>query len=96
VGFAGLASLGPVTGGSPTSAAAGLIDANLASGVKSGYNFTVTPGGGTPIVSYESAAAPVTQGTTGQRYFCSDTSGVIQYNGSAATGTTCASGNTPI
>ncbi len=97
VGFAALASLGPVSGGSPTSAAAGLIDANLASGVKSGYSFAVTPGGGTPVASYESAASPVTAGTTGQRYFCSDSSGVIQYNATAPTGATCASGsNNPI
>ena len=98
VGFGSLAALGPVSGGgSPTSAAAGLIDANLASGTKSGYTFTVTPGSGNPVASYETAAAPVTAGTTGQRYFCSDGSGVIQFNASAATGTTCASGsNTPI
>jgi len=98
VGFAGLGALGPVAGGaSPTSTAAGLIDANLASGVKSGYSFTITPGATTPVSSYESAAAPVTPGTTGQRYFCSDASGVIQFNASAATGGTCASGsNNPI
>jgi type IV pilus assembly protein PilA len=98
VGFAGLTAMGPASGGgSATSAAAGLIDANLASGTKSGYTFTVTPGSGTPVASYQSAAAPVTHGTTGQRYFCSDASGVIQFNASAATGTTCASGsNTPI
>jgi len=97
VGFTALANLGPVTGGSPTSSAAGLIDANLASGVKSGYSFAVTPGGGTPVASYESAASPVTAGTTGQRYFCSDSSGVIQYNATAPTGATCASGsNNPI
>ncbi len=98
VGFASLGSFGSRDWrAQPTSSAAGLIDANLASGVKSGYSFTVTPGGGTPVASYESAAAPVTAGTTGQRYFCSDNSGVIQYNAAAATGATCASGsNNPI
>ncbi len=97
VGFTGLTALGPVTSGTATSAAAGLIDANLASGTKSGYSFVVTPGTTTPVASYESTAAPVTLGTTGQRYFCSDSSGVIQYNAAAPTGATCASGsNNPI
>ena len=50
VGFATLTAMGPTTGGAAaTSAAAGLIDANLASGTKSGYSFTVTPGAGTPV-----------------------------------------------
>ena len=100
VGFTTLANLGPVTGGgSPTSTAAGLIDANLASGTKSGYSFTLNPvvASSGPNTDYQSAAAPVTPGTTGQRYFCSDSSGVIQYNATQATGATCAGGaNTPI
>jgi type IV pilus assembly protein PilA len=100
VGFTTLANLGPTTGGgSPTSTAAGLIDANLADGVKSGYNFTLAPvvASSGPNTDYQSAAAPVTPGTTGQRYFCSDSSGVIQYNATQATGATCAGGaNTPI
>jgi type IV pilus assembly protein PilA len=98
VGFAtSLTVLGPVSGGgSPTSSAAGLIDSNLANGSKSGYTFAVS-GTGTPAVDYQSTAAPTNPGTTGQRFFCSDSSGVIQFNASAATGTTCASGsNTPI
>jgi len=95
VGFAcSLSSLAPASG-SATSAAAGLIDANLASGKKSGYSFTVSNCTGTPTVSYQYAAAPVNPGTTGQRYFCTDTSGVIQYNGSAAI-TTCGTSTTPI
>ena len=96
VGFAALSALGPSGSSSPTSAAAALIDANLASGTKSGYTFTVTTGSGTPAASYQSTAAPVTPGTTGQRYFCSDASGVIQFNETQATGATCASGNHPI
>jgi len=100
VGFTVLANLGPVTGGgSPTSTAAGLIDANLAGGTKSGYTFTLNPvvASSGPNTDYQSAAAPVTPGTTGQRYFCSDSSGVIQYNATQPTGATCAGGaNTPI
>jgi len=97
VGFAALSALTPpASGSSATSTAAGLIDATLAAGTKSGYTFTATASGGTPTTSYQSTAAPVTVGTTGQRYFCSDASGVIQYNATQATGSTCASGNTPI
>jgi len=97
VGFAcSLSSLAPASGGaSPTSAAAGLIDTNLASGTKSGYTFTMANCAGTPKSSYQYSAAPVSPGITGQRYFCTDTSGVIQFNGSAAI-TTCGTGTTPI
>ena len=97
VGFA--CSLGamapPSSGTSPSSTAAGLIDANLASGTKSGYSFTLGSCSGTPASNYQTLAAPVTPGTTGQRYFCSDSSGVIQFNASAAI-TTCGTGTTPI
>ena len=101
VGFAPLASLGGSGSGVATSSAAGLIDANLASGVKSGYSFSVWTNNSTPVTAYDSAAGPVTAGTTGQRYFCSDSSGVIQYNTSAPAATavgTCSggSGNSPI
>jgi type IV pilus assembly protein PilA len=97
VGFAALSAMGPATGSPPvaTSAAAGLLDANLASGTKSGYSFTVGLSGANNAM-YESAAAPLVVGSTGQRYFCSDASGVIQFNPSATTGGTCATGNTPI
>jgi len=85
----------PSSGTSPTSGAAGLIDANLASGIKSGYSFTLNNCSGTPASNYQTLAAPVAPGTTGQRYFCSDSSGVIQFNASAAI-TTCGTGTTPI
>jgi len=98
VGFAcSLSALGPTASGvSPTSSAAGLIDANLSSGTKSGYTFTVSNcTGSSPTVNYQYAAAPVAPGTTGQRYFCTDSSGVIQFNASAVI-TTCGSGTNPI
>jgi len=95
-GFAcSLGSLAPPSGSaSPTSSAAGLIDATLASGSKSGYTFAVGNCSGTPSVNYNTTAAPVSPGTTGQRYFCSDSSGVIKFD----TGSTssCTSGNQPI
>ncbi len=97
IGFAcTLAAMAPAASGtSPSSSAAGLIDANLASGTKSGYTFTLNSCSGTPASGYQILAAPVTPGTTGQRYFCSDTSGVIQFSASTAI-TTCGSSTTPI
>jgi hypothetical protein len=85
LGFANLAALG---GAAPcataTSTGACLIDNVLAAtAVKSGYNFAATAGGGAPAVTYFSTASPSVPGQSGQRYFCSDQSGVIRYNGGA-------------
>jgi type IV pilus assembly protein PilA len=79
-----LAALGGVaatcaTATGATSTGACLIDSVLATGTKSGYNFTATGGGQTPAVTYTSSATPVVPGTSGLRYFCSDQSGVIEY-----------------
>ncbi|MGB7434154.1 MAG: prepilin-type N-terminal cleavage/methylation domain-containing protein [Candidatus Acidiferrum sp.] len=84
-GFTGtLAQLGGASAatcatGSATSTAACLIDTTLSTGTKSGYNFTVGGTSGTPAVTYTTQAAPVVPGQSGQRYFCSDQSGVIEY-----------------
>src|ERR1700730_12464181 len=75
-----LASLGPMTGTSPTSTTADLIDSVLAGGTKAGYTITFTGGTGT----YSITAAPITVGVSGQRYFYTDQSGVIRVNPSAA------------
>ena len=79
----------PAAGAQPTSTAAGLIDANLAAGVKSGYTFATVPGScgtaGTLDVTYIYGAAPSSPGQTGQRYFCSDQSGVIKFDASTGT-----------
>jgi len=93
-GFTALSALGgtaPCT--TATSAAACLIDNVLATGTKSGYNFTATAGGGTPAVTYTSLATAVAPGQSGQRAFCSDQSGVIYYG---ATSPTCAVGTNPL
>ncbi|PYU18047.1 MAG: pili assembly chaperone [Acidobacteria bacterium] len=78
---AALANLGP---GSPaTSTSADLIDSVLSSGTKSGYTFTYkTPGtsGGAAGSTYDITAVPVTVGTTGQRAFFTDQSGVVRAN----------------
>jgi len=76
VGFATLDALGGA-GGSATGA--GLLDAVLASGVKSGYVFAVTTSGGTPATIYSVQGDPQNS-QTGQRHFYSDQSGVIRYN----------------
>jgi type IV pilus assembly protein PilA len=80
-------------GGATSCNNAQLIDSVLSTGVKSGYNLTVIPGtqpvpassvpqGCTPGFSdgYVVTANPVTVGSTGQRAFCSDASGVIRAN----------------
>jgi prepilin-type N-terminal cleavage/methylation domain-containing protein len=76
-----LSKLGPAS--PATSTSADLVDSVLAGGTKSGYSFSWS--GGTPdasgnIQNYASFASPVTVGTTGQRYFYSDQSGVIRAN----------------
>ncbi len=94
VGFT--CTLGNLGGsGAPSSTAAGLIDANLAGGAKSGYSFGLQGcGSGTPIVTYQSTATPTSPGTTGQRYFCSDSSGVIKYD--ATSTANCLTNGNPI
>ena len=91
-----LGAMAPPSGSaSPTSSAAGLIDSNLASGTKSGYSFAIgNCSGTTPAVNYNTVAAPVSPGTTGQRYFCSDSSGVIKYDPSSTSN--CTSNGVPI
>jgi len=74
-----------------------LLDTVLGGGTKSGYTFTLVHGS-TILNSTASAcsggygysdgyvvtATPITTGTTGQRSFCSDATGVIRYNSSGA------------
>lgn len=70
-------------GGGGASGGTGEIDNNLASGRKSGYSFTYTPGEKVngAIRSYTITAVPDQVGTTGDRRFYSDESGEIHYNG---------------
>ncbi len=90
VGFAcSLSALGPASSSSVavSSTAAGLIDGVLASGQKAGYTYALANCTGTPAYTYQSTAAPMQVGSSGQRAFCSDQSGIIKYatDGSAAT-----------
>jgi len=89
IGFGSLTALGgPAPCTTATSAAACLLDDVLSSATatKSGYQFTVTLGTQTPVVTYTSLATPSVVGQSGQRAFCSDQSGVIRQN---AAGTAC-------
>ena len=73
--------------------AQGLIDSALGSGSKDGYNLTLTPDGAS---GFTIVAVPITVGTTGQRGFFADQTGVIRYSddGSAPTAASPALGTT--
>jgi type IV pilus assembly protein PilA len=58
-----------------------LIDGVLGSGVKQGYRFEVRASPATPEFLWFAVANPVTPGTTGDRYFCTNHAGVIYYTG---------------
>ena len=91
---AGLVAIGPGVG---DCTAAGIIDAVLVTGTKSGY--TMTDVGGSPIngvnTTYLVTATPLTVGTTGQRMFCSIQDNVIHYNGTGAGCSALAVGGDP-
>jgi prepilin-type N-terminal cleavage/methylation domain-containing protein len=80
-----LLALGPPLAACAT---ADLIDAVLAAGTKSGYNFVYAAGaavGVPPVIpTYTINANPVTVGTTGQRFFFTDQSGVVRADPAAA------------
>ncbi len=71
---AGLTNLGPAT--PATSTSADLIDSVLSAGSKSGYTFTYAATNTNQ--AYTLVAAPVSPGTTGQRGFFTDQTGVIR------------------
>ncbi|MGC9157846.1 MAG: prepilin-type N-terminal cleavage/methylation domain-containing protein [Terracidiphilus sp.] len=79
--------------GPPTPAAAQLLQSDLASGIKSGYIFTignctkVNLNGTDRVTGYQITAIPETVGKTGNRGFCSDEFGTIKAD--PAGGTNC-------
>jgi type IV pilus assembly protein PilA len=81
-----LAALSQAAAGACTASAATacLLDSVLGAGTKSGYKFAFTSDGLTPSVGYAITATPVTAGSSGQRMFCSDASGVIRYDPAGA------------
>jgi type IV pilus assembly protein PilA len=94
IGFAGsMAALGTPVGGCPaagaSAAAACLIDEVLTAGTKSGYLVVLNSAVGTaaaPTNIYNATATPVAVGSSGQRRFYTDESGVIRFNAAAAAG----------
>ena len=74
-----LASLGPAKRGAAASPdAAGLLDADLASGARSGYNFRYVIAGASTLgapAKFALAATPQTYGRTGRRSFFRDVNG---------------------
>jgi prepilin-type N-terminal cleavage/methylation domain-containing protein len=100
---AGLGAMGTAAAGDTTASCgeALLIDNQLTTGIKSGYSFAYADGpGDTPNAApsggcagwntYTINASPVTPGTTGQRYFYTDDTGVIRYNPTGAASLTSA------
>ncbi len=86
---ASLGSLGTTAGGA-TSGSADLVDSVLASSTKSGYSFTFKGDGNLPSNGYSIVSDPVNRGTSGQRGFYTDQSGVIRNDptGSATSAST--------
>jgi type II secretory pathway pseudopilin PulG len=88
-----LTALGPGTGATscagtgPTSTAACIVDAVLASGTKSGY--TVNSVGGVPIgtanTQFTASAVPQTANSTGVKGFCAVEDGVVRSENPAVT-----------
>ena len=82
-----LVALGGPAGGTAAASSAELIDAVLAAGIKSGYTFAYTTGATDSngnILAYTLTAIPTSIGTTGQREFFTDQSGVIRANPAGA------------
>ncbi|MBI3934267.1 MAG: prepilin-type N-terminal cleavage/methylation domain-containing protein [Acidobacteria bacterium] len=87
IGYAqDLVTLGPGAGGGAASDQADLIDATLAGGVKSGYDFTAAGAGDytatdantdTIFESFTAFAAPTQDDVTGKSVFCVDQSNVV-------------------
>jgi len=81
--------------GSPpaTCQGAALIDGQLATGQKSGYSFTYVAGAVVPVgaagctpgtVAFTVQASPMVAGSSGQRSFCIDETGVVRFDQSGA------------
>ena len=88
-GFAAaIANLGGVAPCTAAIATACLIDSNLSSGVKTGYNFTATGTGGPPATTYTANGKPVTANQTGVRAFGAFEDAVVRADPAGAGGTT--------
>jgi len=89
VGFATmLSALGGTSCAPPGSSSFCMIDTQLASGTKSGYSFTLSGTSGTPNVTYQIRADPLSPNQTGVRYFCTSADAVIRFGGASLTSCT--------
>ncbi len=87
-----LAALGgDPASGAPTPTSAQVLQSDLASGIKSGYMFTIgnctkmNLSGTDRITGYQITAVPLTVGKTGNRGFCSDENGTIKQDPTGGT-----------
>jgi type IV pilus assembly protein PilA len=85
VGFpTNLADMGGVNPCTAAATSACLIDDTLAQGTKSGYSIAWTGDGVTPSVAYTLTGTPLVVGSSGQRMFCTDQTGLVRYDPSGA------------
>ena len=81
-------------GGPPTATSAEMLQQDLASGIKSGYQFIIgnctknTANGNDRVTGYTVTAQPLTVGKSGNRTFCSDESGQIKFDPTGGTNCT--------
>lgn len=76
-----LANLGPAAKGIASPNYAGLVDSDLAAGIKDGYTFIYVIVGANTVgaqAKFELSAAPVTYGRTGRRSFFRDSDGTLR------------------
>ncbi|HEY2861649.1 MAG TPA: prepilin-type N-terminal cleavage/methylation domain-containing protein [Terracidiphilus sp.] len=80
--------------GAPTPASAHVLDQGLSTGVKSGYQFSITncvknsQSGTDRVTAYTIIAQPLTVGKTGNRTFCGDDGGEIKVDPTGGTNCT--------
>lgn len=79
-----LTNLGGANPCTASSAQACLIDDSLALGTRGGYTFLWAGDGLTPSVGYTLSSTPQVVGSSGQRMFCTDQTGVIRYDPSGS------------
>lgn len=79
-----MADMGGANPCTATSTSACLLDDSLAQGTKSGYALAWVGDGTTPSVAYSITGTPIVVGSSGQRMFCSDQTGVIRFDPSGA------------
>jgi hypothetical protein len=76
-----LSSLGPPLHGPANAEAAGLVESDLAAGMKNGYSFRYVIVGGSGLgapAKFELAATPLSYGRTGHRSFFRDAAGTLR------------------